>query len=194
MHRKALLVRLSCVLLGAFGLSALARADEAVAFDRTLRMQGVGFRVQSANSTVPGTLRVVPSGLSADNTVQEREIRGRVTSAVVADLNRDGSPELYVVVRGEAPRAEGSLVAFGANRRKSLSDIAVPALDDTAGAAAGYRGQDRFSVMGATVVRYFPVYRDGQPDGRPSGHRKIVYRLQAGEASWQLVPVRVTDR
>ena len=194
MHRKALVVRLSCVFLGAFGLSALARADEAVAFDRTLRMQGVGFRVQSANATVPGTLRVVPSGLSADNSVQEREIRGRVASAVVADLNRDGSPELYVMVRGEEPRAEGSLVAFSANRRKSLSDIAVPALEDTAGAAAGYRGDDRFSVAGGMVVRRFPVFRDGESGERPSGHRRIVYRLKAGEASWQLVPVRVTER
>lgn len=194
MHRKALVVRLSCAFLGVCGLTATARADVAGAFDRTLRMQGVVFRVQSGNATVPGTLRVWPSGLAVDDAVQEREIRGRVESAVVADLNRDGSPELYVVVRGDGPRAEGSLVAFGANRRKSISDIAVPPLDDVAGASVGYRGQDRFSFAGGLVKRRFPVYRDGEPDGRPSGHRELVYRLQAGEASWQLVPVRKTDR
>jgi hypothetical protein len=140
---------------------------------------------------VPGTLRVEPSGLSVDNAVQERPITGRVESAVVADLNRDGSPELYVMVRGDSPRSEGSLVAFSANRRKSLSDIAVPALEDTPGAATGYRGHDRFSVAQGVVVRRFPVYRDGAPDDRPRGHRRIVYRLKAGEASWQLVVVRV---
>jgi hypothetical protein len=191
MHRKALVFRLSWGLVAALSMGAAARAGEVGAFDQTLRLRGVGFRVQSANASVPGTLRVEPSGLSVDNAVQERPIPGRVESAVVADLNRDGSPELYVQVRGEPPRAEGALVAFSANRRKSLSDIAVPALEDTPGAAAGYRGRDRFSVANGAVVRRFPVFRDGAPDDRPSGHRRIVYRLKAGEASWQLVVVRV---
>lgn len=191
MHRKALVFRLSWGFVGALSMGATAHAGEASGFDQTLRMQQVTFRVQSASGSVPGTLRVAPKGLTVDNAVQERTIQGRVESAAVADINRDGSPELYVVVRGEEPRAEGSLVAFSANRRKSLSDIAVPALDDTPGAAAGYRGHDRFSVAGGVVVRRFPVYRDGEPDDRPSGQRRIVYRLKAGEASWQLVAVRV---
>jgi hypothetical protein len=191
------------------GLTPAAPADPALAraaaaallrtpvpegpFDQSLTLQRVAFRVQSANGSVPGALRIEPKGLSVDNAVQERPIQGRVESAVVADLNRDGSPELYVMVRGEAPRAEGSLVAFSANRRKSLSEIAVPALSDTPGAMAGYRGRDRFSVVGGVLVRRFPVFRDGDADDRPSGVRQVAYRLKPGEATWQLVVERVSE-
>ncbi len=47
-------------------------------------------------------------------------VEGSVARTEVADLNVDGSPEIYVSVRSPG---RGSLVAYAANRRRSLSEI-----------------------------------------------------------------------
>ena len=72
------------------------------------------------------TLRIQPSGLQSDNTLIERQIEGAVTEAEVADLNVDGSPELDVYVTSAGSGSHGSLVAYSANKGKSLSEIFLP--------------------------------------------------------------------
>jgi hypothetical protein len=116
-----------------------------------------------------------------------------VTDAEVADLDHDGSPELYVQVRTTDARAQGTLLAVAANRRRSLSDIHLPALADGAPVLRqGYRGQDQFALGEGRLLRRFPVYLDGDADGQPAGGvRQIQYRLVQGEASWQLVVDRL---
>jgi hypothetical protein len=164
-----------------------ASAAPAAPFDQTLTLQGISFRVTSNNSGPRNELQIVPSGLSIDNTPIVRAIEGQITGAEVADLNVDGSPELYVYIRSAGPGGFGSLVAFSANRRKSLSEIHLPPVSDDAQAARGYRGHDDFAVVEATLARRFPVYRDGDNAASPSGGvRQMHYKLKPGEASWQL--------
>ena len=165
-----------------------------VPFDRSFKLQGVGFHVSSANNGSVNHLKIVPSGLAIDNAVIVREIDGQVTRAEVADLNADGSPELYVYVRSAGSGSHGSLVAFSANHRKSLSEIVLPAMADTPAAARGYLGHDDFAVVEQTLVRRFPVYRDGDPNSAPSGGvRQLQYKLRQGEATWQLMLDRVVE-
>lgn len=156
-----------------------------VPFERALRAQGIAFRVESANEPPPGRLRVTPSGLSIDNAPIERPIDGHVQDAFTADLNRDGSPELYVVVRDASDRA--TLVAFSANRRKSMSDITVAEPAAASPAGNGWRGHDQYVLRTDGLWRRFPVYAGDDTDERPSGGvREIRYRLAQGEASWRL--------
>lgn len=173
-----------------FELSTSLRSKEAVpAFDRTLAWQGARFQVTSANTGVPNLVRVAPSGLLSDNAVQEREVAGIVTGAEVADLNADGSPEVYVYVASMDDSAQGSLLAFSANRGRSLSDIVLPPLKATPGASAGYRGHDEFAVLEGVLGRRFPIHdKAGQPTGRM---RQLQYRLVPGEAAWRLRVERV---
>jgi len=67
-------------------------------FDRTLALQGISFRVRTANDSSINTLKIVPSGLQFDNSTLTQKIDGLVTGAEVADLDADGSPEIYVYV------------------------------------------------------------------------------------------------
>jgi len=114
---------------------------------------------------------------------------GAVTLAEVADLNVDGSPEVYVTVTSAGSGSYGSLVAYAANRKKSLSEITLPALTDDPEASKGYMGHDEFRVVESSLVRRFPVYRDGDTNSKPTGGtRQISYRLKAGEAGWILRP------
>ena len=165
-----------------------------VPFDRTLTLQGVKFRVSCANDSSLNRLRIVPSGLALVNAPIDREIDGTVTGVEVADLNVDGSPELYVYVTSAGSGSYGSLVAYSANKRKSLSEIYLPPVTDSPAAAKGYMGHDDFAVVEDTFVRRFPVYRDGDTNAAPTGGvRQLQYKLKPGEAGWLLRLDRVVE-
>jgi len=176
-----------------------AQATRAVAgpsgpFDQTLELQGIRFRVVSANEGSINTLRIVPSGLEIVNRPIEQEIDGTVTAAEVADINADGSPEIYVYVTSAGSGSYGSLVAYAANRRKSLSQIYLPPLADNKTASQGYMGHDEFAIVEGTLVQRFPLYRDGDPNNRPTGGtRQLQYKLVPGEAGWILKLDRTVD-
>jgi len=190
-RRAGLLLCLTGV-LSVFGLSA--QSARSAGFDQTLSLQGVSFRVSSANVGSVNRLRIEPKGLKRDNTVIEREVDGTVTMAEVADLNVDGSPEIYIYVSSAGSGSYGSLVAYAANKRQSLSEIFLPALLDDAKASKGYMGHDEFRIVESTLVRRFPLYRDKDNNAQPSGGtRQIQYKLKAGEAGWVLRPDRTID-
>lgn len=170
------------------------QAPPQVPLRRNLSLQGVGFELSSANDTSINELKIVPAGLSRDNSVIARRIDGQVGGAELADLDADGSPELYVYVSSAGSGSYGSLVAYAANQRRSLSEITLPPLGDTPGAGQGYRGHDQFAVVENRLARRFPVYRDGDPQAAPSGGvRQLQYKLQRGEAGWRLVVDRVVE-
>jgi hypothetical protein len=164
------------------------------AFDRTLELQGIRFRVTSANEGSINTLHIVPTGLEIDNSPIVRTIDGTVTNAEVADLNADSSPEIYVYVTSAGSGSYGSLVAYSANRRKSLSEIYLPPLTDDKVVSKGYMGHDEFAVVENVLVRRFPVYRDTDINARPTGGtRQLQYKLVSGEAGWILKLANVVD-
>jgi Periplasmic lysozyme inhibitor of I-type lysozyme len=163
-------------------------------YDQTLELRGIRFRVTSPNVGSINTLRIVPSGLELDNAPIVRTIDGTVMGAEVADLNVDGSPEVYVYVTSAGSGSYGSLVAYSANRRKSLSEIYLAPVTQNKAASKGYMGHDEFAVVELSLVQRFPVYRDGDTNARPTGGmRQIQYKLDPGEAGWFLKVDRVVD-
>jgi hypothetical protein len=158
-------------------------AGTEVPFARTMELHGIRFAVSDDRRSA--TVTITPSGLEIDNSPVTRPIEGRVKDAEVADLNVDQSPEIYVYLTSDGG---DSLVALSANKRKSLSDIYLPPLDETPGAAVGYRGRDAFAVGEGRLLRRFPIYQDGDADTDPTGGmRQLQYRLEPGEAGWRLV-------
>jgi hypothetical protein len=187
---------LAVAVAGKAASSATSQPSPAPAapFDRALDLQGIRFHVTSANGGSGNSLRIVPAGLAIDNSPIERTVEGRVTGAEVADLNADGSPEVYVYVASADSRARGSLVAYSSNRRKSLSEIYLPPLAEDKAASRGYRGRDEYAVLEGVLGHRFPVYRDGDADDRPTGGmRQLQYKLVPGEAGWLLKKDRMVD-
>ena len=165
-----------------------------VVFDRTLSLQGVTFHVTSDLAGSRNWVRIKPQGLKGKNAVIEADADGTVTDAEVADLNVDGSPELYVYVTSAGSGSHGSLVAYAANKGKSLSEIYLPPMEEDKAAAKGYMGHDEFAVVENTLVRRFPVYKDGDTNSQPTGGtRQIQYKLKAGEAGWILRPDKIVN-
>ena len=161
----------------------------AASFAQVLEWQGVTFNVVSSNAAVSNTVTVSTTGLEIDNSAWSQQVDGVVTGSEVADLNVDGSPEVYVYVRSTGADAKGSVVAYVANDRKSLSMAFMAPLSDTPGATEGYRGQDEFAVLEGVLGRRFPMHDEsGAPTARM---RQLQYVLKAGEAGWLLKVDRI---
>ena len=162
-----------------------------VSFAQVIELQGVTFNVVSPNAASANTVTVSTTGLEIDDSAWTQEVDGIVTGAEVADLNVDGSPEVYVYVKSTGADAKGSVVAYVANNRKSLSIAFMAPLSDTPGAADGYRGQDEFAVLEGVLGRRFPIHDEsGASTGRT---RQLQYTLNAGEAGWFLKADKVLE-
>lgn len=160
-----------------------------VAFEKKLEKDGIAFAVSSPNVAKGNEVRVVPKGLEIVNDPVSLPVEGRAFDADMADLDGDGSPEVYVFVRGA--KESITLAAWSANRRKSLSTIFLPPLTQFQGAAEGYRGGDFMMVSGNRLVHTFPIHgADGKPTGK---RRQLDYKLVPGEASWQLALDKMSE-
>jgi hypothetical protein len=165
-----------------------------VAFDKVLEMNGVTFHVTCPNSSSVNTVTIVPTGLEIDNAPISREADGTVTGAEVADINSDGSPEIYVYLMSAGSGSYASVVAYSANRKKSLSEIYLPPVSESPAAAKGYMGHDQFAVVENTLVQRFPLYAEGDTNSAPSGKtRQLQYKLVPGEAGWLLKLDKTVD-
>jgi hypothetical protein len=167
--------------------AAAGMVSAGAAFDRVLELHGITFRVTSANSDGANVVRIVPQGLEIDNSPIERRINGVVTGAEVGDLNVDRSPEVYVYVREPGSAARSVLVAYAANRRKSLSEIYLAPVAENPALSKGYRGHDEFALVENVLAQRFPIYRNGDTDNKSTGGmRQLQYKLVPGEAGWVL--------
>ncbi len=157
-------------------------------FDRKLELQGVTFHVTSPNQGSINQLLIVPAGLSIDNSIIKREIDGTVTNAEIADLNADGSPEIYIYINSAGSGSYGELVAYAVNNKKSLSEIYLPPIENDKDNSRGYMGHDEFAVVENILARRFPVYAESDTNANPTGAmRQLQYKLERGENSWILV-------
>ena len=163
-------------------------------FDQTLEWQGIRFHVTTALIDGNPVLYITPQGLEIDNSKVTHPLTGNIVRAQVADLDRDGSPEIYVFVRSSARGMAGELIAYSANRKKSLSSIYLPPVSDNPKIAEGYQGEDEFAVTEHALVQRFPVYDGADAGARRTGKvRQVQYRLIPGEAGWLLRISEVTE-
>lgn len=139
--------------------------DASATASRELDLDGVYVALRWPTSG-EGTLEIVPRGLLRDNQPIQRTIDGVLHDATLADIDADGSPELYVMVDG--PQG-GQLLAWVANRRRSLSEAVVIGSDGEPGGRGRWR-----------------VAADGLHRQHATGD--VPYRLRPGEATWRLEP------
>ncbi|MFN7899316.1 MAG: hypothetical protein ACK5N0_06565 [Synechococcaceae cyanobacterium] len=173
---------LACALPG----SAWAGA----AFNQTLKLQGISFQVQATGEGSQQNLTITTTGAKSPIKPIQQTVNGQVVGAQVADLNGNGTPEIFVFVQGAGSGSYGELVAYAVTKGSDLSPIS---LQELSGAMAqGYQGHDQFEVVEGCLVRRFPIYKPGDINAKASGgQRQICYKLKAGEASWILRPTSV---
>jgi len=179
---------LSLITLAACTLVSTAEeAAPAKGFDKKLTLQGLTFQVKCPNEGSINKLTITPSGLEGENKPIVVEVDGSVTGAEVEDLDANGFPEIYVYVSSAGSGSYGSLVAYAANKMKSLTEIFLPDLGEDKVNSKGYMGHDQFAVGEGSLLRRFPIYKAGDSNAKPTGKtRQLQYKLKAGEAGWLL--------
>jgi hypothetical protein len=191
--RSVLLKRIVPQLTAAALLLATAlpgRAWAGAAFNQTLKLQGISFQVQSSGEGSEQHLTITTSGAKPPIQPIHQTVNGRVVGAQVADLNGNGTPEIFVFVQGAGSGSYGELVAYAVTKGRDLSPIVLQELSGPM--AQGYQGHDQFAVVEGCLVRRFPIYKPGDTNAKATGgERQICYKLKAGEASWILRPTSV---
>ncbi|MFN7739974.1 MAG: hypothetical protein ACK5RA_06935, partial [Cyanobacteriota bacterium] len=132
--------------------SALAGA----AFNQTLKLQGISFEVQASGEGSQQHLTITTTGAKPPIKPIHQTVNGRVVGAKVADLNGNGTPEIYVFVQGAGSGSYGELAAYAVTKGSDLSPIYLQELSGST--AQGYRGHDQFEVVEGCLVRRFPIY------------------------------------
>jgi hypothetical protein len=167
--------------------SCITTSEAGESFNQRFKLQGISFHVTCPNNSSINTVRIVPAGLTIDNSTIVKDVDGTVVGAEIADINADGSPEIYIYATSAGSGSYGSLIAYAANQNKSLSEIYLPAVNDNEKQAKGYMGHDAFAVGEGALLHRFPIYREGDTNANPTGGmRQIQYRLVRGEAGWIL--------
>lgn len=186
---------LSLITLAACSLVSMAEeAAPAKGFDKKLSLQGLTFQVKCPNEGSLNKLTITPTGLEGENKPIVVEVDGSVTGAEVEDLDANGFPEIYVYVTSAGSGSYGSLVAYAANQKKSLTEIFLPDLGEDKVNSKGYMGHDQFAVGEGSFLRRFPIYKAGDSNAKPTGKtRQLQYKLKAGEAGWLLKVGKATD-
>ena len=177
--------------------SFLTMAEEtspAKGFDKNLTLQGLSFHVKCPNEGSLNKLTIIPTGLEGENKPIVVEVDGSVTGAEVEDLDANGFPEIYVYITSAGSGSYGSLVAYAANQKKSLTEIFLPDMGEDKANKKGYMGHDQFAVGEGSLLRRFPLYKDGDSNAQPTGKtRQLQYKLKAGEAGWLLKIDKVNE-
>ena len=158
--------------------------EQKTIFQKILSLQNISFDIKTSGEGSISQLSIQPKGLEIDNQKIVLEIDGQVVNAEIEDLNSDGFPEILIYTISAGSGSYGNVIGYSVNNGKSISQIYFPELFETKEASIGYMGHDEFAIVETSLVRRFPIYRDGDTNNNPTGGtRQIQYKLKDGEAS-----------
>jgi len=182
-------------MLIAFVLSSIVLYANQPSFDKVLSLEGISFHVTTTGEGSLQQLSITVKGLEGGNSVMQEEIDGDVIHMEVADINADGSPELYLSVLSAGSGSYISLIAYSVNNKKSMTSIYLrPLAEEDKNSSIGYMGHDTFKIVDNRLVRHFPIYLKEDANCCPTGGtRELEYALTQGEASWLFKLVKSTD-
>ena len=171
-----------------------ATPKETYSFQKSLKLKGISFNVNTKGKGSLRQLSVKSNGLDEKDQNVELQIDGQVTDAQVADLNADGFPELLIFTQSAGSGGYGNVIAYSVNGGKSMSRVNFPATSENSKLRNGYMGHDSFSINNSSLVQEFPIYKEGDPNSNPTeGVRRVQYKLVNGEASRKFVVDKVSE-
>jgi hypothetical protein len=168
--------------------------EQEIGFQKTLSLQNITFEIKASGEGSIQQLSIQPKGLEIDNQEIALEIAGEVVNAEIEDLNSDGSPEILIYTVSAGSGSYGNVIGYSVNNGKSMSQIYFPEISENKEAGNGYMGHDEFAIVERSLVRRFPIYKDGDSNSNPTGGtRQIEYKLKDGEASRLFVIDKISE-
>ena len=128
------------------------------------------------------------------NTTNELGTIDPVTDVFIADLDKNGFEEIYLVTQSAGSGSYGNIYGISSNRDKSATPIYVRPVSeiqkDKGEIFEGYQGHNQFKMEDGILVNVFPKYLENENNATPGGgNAKVKYQLIPGEAGWILEAV-----
>lgn len=150
-------------------------------YDSTLKIGKVGFRVSCTNkSLTQNTLNIRPVGFKSEAREVNLELKARVISAEIDDLNQDGFVDLIIYILESSGKK--NLFCVSSKNDEMLQPIYFPDITNDAQLSKGYRGGDEYKLVEGILFRKFPIYEADTTIKAPTKKvRQIMYKVINGE-------------
>jgi membrane-bound inhibitor of C-type lysozyme len=102
-----------------------------------------------------------------------------ITSVFLADLDKNGYEELYLITTTAGSGSYGEVYAFVSDKDVQIIQCSIPEIteNETKGGAVfeGYMGHDTFYIKDSLLAREFPVYKEKDTNANPTGGTKRIF-------------------
>ena len=155
-------------------------------YDSTVKIGKAGYRITCMNRNLDrNTLNIRPIGFKAEVREVNLELKGRVVSTEVDDLNNDGFPDIIIFVIDANEKL--SLFSIASRDNERIEPIYFPDITNDMQLSKGYRGKDEYKLVEGVLFRKFPIYESDTSIKTPTNKvRQIMYRVVPGEqGTWR---------
>lgn len=152
--------------------------------DTTVKLGKAGYRVICSNKNLEKNgLKISLIGFEENRGDIDVDIKGKLVSVEVDDLNNDGFPDLLMYIFSDVEKRKGTVVAIASDNNKSVLPIVFPDIADDEKLKQGYDGGDEFRLLNGRLLRRFPVKNatDSTNSNAPIVIRQIIYKVIYGE-------------
>ena len=155
-------------------------------YDSTVKIGKAGYRVTCMNRNLDrNSLNIRPIGFKSEVREANLELKGRVVSTEIDDLNNDGFPDIIILVMEAKDKL--SLFSIASRENERMEPIYFPDITNDMQLSKGYRGMDEYKLVEGVLFRKFPIFESDTTIKTPTNKvRQIMYRVVTGEqGSWQ---------
>jgi hypothetical protein len=175
-------------------ISIASFGQKANKYDSTVKMGKVGYRITCMNRNLDrNALNIRPIGFKSEVREASLELRGRVVSTEIDDLNNDGFPDIIIFVMDAKDKL--SLFSVGSRDNERIEPIYFPDITNDMQLSKGYRGQDEYKLVEGVLFRKFPIFESDTTIKTPTNKvRQIMYRVMTGDqGSWRFKSFKSFD-
>jgi hypothetical protein len=176
-------------------LTTVANGQKFLKYDSTLKIGKVGYRVFCMNRSVDkNAISIRPIGFKSEGRDINLDLKGKVASSEIEDLNNDGFPDLVVYVTEKSGNT--NLFSIASKDNETIEPIILPDITNDMQMSKGYRGGDDYKLVEGILFRKFPVYEADTAIKTPTNKvRQILYRVIRGDQQglWKFKPFKNFD-
>jgi hypothetical protein len=125
-------------------------------------------------------LNIRPIGFKTEVREANLELKGRVVSTEIDDLNNDGYPDIIILVVDATDKL--SLFSIASRENERMDPIYFPDIMNDMQLSKGYRGMDEYKLLEGVLFRKFPIFDSDTTVKTPTNKvRQILYRVMPGD-------------
>lgn len=180
---------------GIFFLTTVANGQKFLKYDSTLKIGKVGYRVFCMNRSIEkNAISIRPIGFKSEGRDISLDLKGKVASSEIEDLNNDGFPDLVIYVTEKSGNT--NLFSIVSKENETIEPVILTDITNDMQMSKGYRGQDDYKLVEGILFRKFPVYESDTAIKTPTNKvRQILYRVVRGDQPgiWKYKPFKNFD-